>query len=128
MSTLLRSRLAVRATPAVRPVVYPRGRFYAHSSYGGEGETDPQQPNNPRNTPTRDIEHPGPPPPDTSSSTPTGNKARPEPSNKAHPTLADGDASPYTDRDGNTTRDAPEDVKQHNEELSKRYDHPRAHA
>ncbi|RAK99757.1 uncharacterized protein BO80DRAFT_435748 [Aspergillus ibericus CBS 121593] len=126
MSALLRSRLAARATPVMRPVVYPRGRFFAHSSYGGEGETDPQQPNNPRNTPTRDIEHPGPPPPDTSSSTPANDKGRQEPSNKARPTL--GDEDKYVDRDGKTTKDAPQDVKQHNEELSKRYDHPQEHA
>ncbi|OOF96561.1 hypothetical protein ASPCADRAFT_405070 [Aspergillus carbonarius ITEM 5010] len=139
MSMFLRSRLAVRAMPSVRPLAYApgRGRFYAHSSYGGEGETKAEQPNNQRNSPTRDIEHPGPPPPDTSSSSTSksdsstpraNNEGQQVPSNKAHATLADGDNSPYVDRDGNTTADAPQDVRRHNEELSKRFDHPQEHA
>ena len=68
MSVFLRNRLSLRATPSIsarqlaplRSAYYPLGqRLYAHSSYGGDGETEAQQPNNPRNQPTRDIEHPG---------------------------------------------------------------------
>ncbi|GKZ28790.1 hypothetical protein AbraIFM66950_000587 [Aspergillus brasiliensis] len=137
MSVFLRSRLSLRATPSsisarqLAPLrsVYPLGqRFYAHSSYGGDGETEAQQPNNPRNQPTRDIEHPGPPAPDTGSSSSakggSSSSSSKQPSNKAHPTLADGDESPYVDKDGNTTADAPEDVRRHNEELKNRADRP----
>ncbi|TPR09933.1 Tic20-like family protein [Aspergillus niger] len=114
MSVFLRSRLSLRATPSIAarqlaPLrsAYPLGqRFYAHSSYGGDGETEAQQPDNPRNQPTRDIEHPGPPPPDTGSNS------------------TDGDESPYVDKDGHTTADAPEDVRRHNEEIEKRADRP----
>ncbi|CAK46851.1 hypothetical protein M752DRAFT_264439 [Aspergillus phoenicis ATCC 13157] len=152
MSVFLRSRLSLRATPSIAarqlaPLrsAYPLGqRFYAHSSYGGDGETEAQQPDNPRNQPTRDIEHPGyssqtpinvqsilgPPPPDTGSSSTaksssgSSSSSSKQPSNKAHPTLADGDESPYVDKDGHTTADAPEDVRRHNEEIEKRADRP----
>ncbi|OJZ86640.1 hypothetical protein ASPFODRAFT_133224 [Aspergillus luchuensis CBS 106.47] len=137
MSIFLRSRLSLRATPSsisarqlapLRSAYYPLGqRLYAHSSYGGEGDTEAQQPNNPRNQPTRDIEHPGPPAPDTGSaksSSGGSSSSSKEPSNKAHPTLADGDESPYVDKDGKTSADAPEDVRRHNEEIEKRADRP----
>ncbi|OJI83887.1 hypothetical protein ASPTUDRAFT_628721 [Aspergillus tubingensis CBS 134.48] len=132
MSVFLRNRLSLRATPSsisarqlapLRSAHYPVGqRLYAHSSYGGDGETEAQQPNNPRNQPTRDIEHPGPPAPDTGSAKSSSSSKKP--SNKAHPTLADGDQSPYVDKDGKTSADAPEDVRRHNEEIEKRADRP----
>lgn len=72
----------------------------------------------------------GPPPPDTGSSSTaksssgSSSSSSKQPSNKAHPTLADGDESPYVDKDGHTTADAPEDVRRHNEEIEKRADRP----
>ncbi|KAE8382528.1 hypothetical protein BDV26DRAFT_288332 [Aspergillus bertholletiae] len=119
-------------------------RTYAHSSYGAEGETKAQQPDNPRNTPTRDIEHPGPPAPDvskgstTSSSSPPrsfstsqddrdkedseGRPTQVSPSNNAKPTITDGRHSPNVDSEGNVRSDVPKDVKRHNEEMEQRYD------
>ncbi|KAF7590576.1 hypothetical protein BBP40_002665 [Aspergillus hancockii] len=120
-------------------------RTYAHSSYGAEGETKAQQTNNPTNSPTRDIEHPGPAPPDvgqkdidskaskshSSSSTtqqdrdredPGGKRAQSKTSNDAHPTITDGRQSPNVDSDGNVRANVPKDVKKHNEEMEQRYD------
>ncbi|OKL62708.1 hypothetical protein UA08_01641 [Talaromyces atroroseus] len=88
---------------------------------------------------SRELEHPGPPPPNTSEvSQNTGapvdtddatsypnlerQSQRKEPSNKARPTLSDGRESPNVDLQGNVREDLPEDVKQHNRELQQRYD------
>lgn len=49
------------------------------------------------------------------------------PSNKAHPTLRDGKQSPMADMDGTLREDLPQDVKQHNEEVEQRHDHPYNH-
>ncbi|KAJ5340470.1 serine-rich protein [Penicillium brevicompactum] len=51
----------------------------------------------------------------------------PIPSNKAHPTLRDGNQSPLADQDGNLKDDLPADVKKHNEEMEERYDKPYNH-
>lgn len=51
----------------------------------------------------------------------------PIPSNKAQPTLRDGNQSPMADEDGNLRDDLPHDVKQHNEEMEERYDRPYNH-
>ncbi|KNG84998.1 conserved serine-rich protein [Aspergillus nomiae NRRL 13137] len=120
-------------------------RAYAHSSYGGEGETKAQQPNNPRNTPTRDIEHPGPSAPDVSKGSTASSNSQPRsstsqedrdkedsegrpirmsPSNNAKPTITDGRHSPNIDSEGNVKSDVPNDVKKHNEEMEHRYDRP----
>ncbi|OJJ51514.1 hypothetical protein ASPZODRAFT_402910 [Penicilliopsis zonata CBS 506.65] len=102
-------------------------RLYANSSYG-DGEPHPEQ----TSRATRDIEHPGPPPPDmkkpntAKTETETGAQAKrettPIPSNKAHPTLSNGWASPNIDEDGNHRADIPEDVKRHNAEMDQRHD------
>lgn len=49
---------------------------------------------------------------------------RPIPSNKAKPTLNEGEQSPLTDQEGNPKKDIPEDVKKHNQEMEERYDKP----
>jgi hypothetical protein len=51
----------------------------------------------------------------------------PIPSNKAQPTLRDGNQSPIADDEGNLKDDLPEDVKRHNEEMEDRYDKPYNH-
>lgn len=51
----------------------------------------------------------------------------PIPSNKAHPTLSDGNQSPTADEEGNLRDDLPQDVKKHNEEMDERYDRPYNH-
>ncbi|PYH41394.1 uncharacterized protein BP01DRAFT_349408 [Aspergillus saccharolyticus JOP 1030-1] len=158
MTSIFRSsRLSLRASyspltvrPASRltskPSLFWRG--YAHSSYGGDGETNAEQPNNPRNEPTRDLEHPGPPAPDvggsskqspqsssggdsnsrSSSKSGTGveNKSHTStttPSNKARPTITDGENSPNAEVDGTVGDNASDEVKQHNKEFDQRYDH-----
>ncbi|RAL15525.1 uncharacterized protein BO97DRAFT_411641 [Aspergillus homomorphus CBS 101889] len=157
MTSVLRSsRLSLRAsyTPSfIRPAsrLSPSSirlwRGYAHSSYGGDGETNAEQPNNPRNEPTRDLEHPGPPAPDvgasskksqqssssSSSSSSSDNKSsmgglgnsssNTKPSNKAKPTITDGENSPNAELDGTVKENVSEDVKQHNKEMDQRYDH-----
>ncbi|PYI20533.1 hypothetical protein BO86DRAFT_80432 [Aspergillus japonicus CBS 114.51] len=157
MASILRSsRLSLRASysPLLRPAsrltsqpIQP-WRGYAHSSYGGEGETKAEQPNSSRNEPTRDLEHPGPPAPDVGGSskksqqsggssnsgskdtghgTGTGveNKSHSKttPSNKARPTITDGENSPNAEVDGTVGDNASEDVKKHNREMDQRYDH-----
>lgn len=51
----------------------------------------------------------------------------PIPSNKAQPTLRDGNQSPIADMEGNLKENIPEDVKQHNEEVENRHDRPYNH-
>lgn len=46
----------------------------------------------------------------------------PIPSNKAHPTLNDGNQSPLADEEGTLREDLPEDVKKHNQEMEERHD------
>ncbi|KAL5357816.1 hypothetical protein BJX96DRAFT_172878 [Aspergillus floccosus] len=112
-------------------------RAYSHSSYGGEGEANAEP-----SRATRNLEHPGPPPPNVSkaSSGPSSQGSSPQPpsqtpkgeeyaipkeaSNKAHPTITDGRQSPNVDDAGNTRDDVPEDVKRHNKEMDERYDRP----
>ncbi|KAJ5163519.1 uncharacterized protein N7500_005349 [Penicillium coprophilum] len=53
---------------------------------------------------------------------------RPIPSNKAKPTLHEGERSPVIDKEGNPKKDLPEDVKKHNREMEERYDKPFNHA
>ncbi|KAL3453841.1 hypothetical protein BJX65DRAFT_262052 [Aspergillus insuetus] len=110
-------------------------RLYGQSSYG-DGEVKSEDG---RNEPTRDLEHPGAPPPDvgqgysqskTSHPTPKAGTGEIEedistkPSNKANPTITDGRQSVNVDGDGNTKPDVPEDVKRHNEEIDRRHDKP----
>ncbi|KAL4896956.1 hypothetical protein BDV59DRAFT_169429 [Aspergillus ambiguus] len=136
MSRVFRSVLPVRAVTApARPLprLYLRPwRAYSHSSYGAEGENNAEP-----SKATRNLEHPGPPPPDVSgsqsnaSSQPPGQTSQgkeypihTETSNKAHPTITDGRQSPNVDDEGNTREDVPQDVKQHNQEMEERYDRP----
>lgn len=51
----------------------------------------------------------------------------PIPSNKAQPTLRDGNQSPMADEEGNLRDDLPQDVKKHNEEIEQRHDRPYNH-
>ncbi|KAE8135707.1 hypothetical protein BDV38DRAFT_130558 [Aspergillus pseudotamarii] len=151
MNPILRSGSILRVANSSIPSLYRSRkvtplswRTYAQSSYGGEGETEAQQPNNPRNTPTRDIEHPGPSAPDVSKGSTASSRSqsrststtqedrdkedsegRPIPtssSNDAKPTITDGRHSPNVDSEGNVRSDVPKDVKKHNEEMEHRYD------
>ncbi|KAJ5795488.1 uncharacterized protein N7518_004028 [Penicillium psychrosexuale] len=56
--------------------------------------------------------------------TDAGSPNRPIPSNKAKPTLNEGEQSPLVDREGNPKKDIPEDVKKHNQDMEQRYDKP----
>ncbi|KAL4958271.1 hypothetical protein BDW69DRAFT_179866 [Aspergillus filifer] len=143
MTSLLRSTRSIRAinpTTSQFPI-FTQQRFNGQSTYG-DGETNPQED---RNRPTRDIEHPGAPPPDvrkenSSKTQPaykqSGSKSgsaddgeieetiSTRPSNNAKPTITDGRQSTNVDADGNTKPDVPEDVKQHNAEIHQRFDKP----
>ncbi|KAL5338706.1 hypothetical protein BJX70DRAFT_398449 [Aspergillus crustosus] len=141
MTSLLRNARPLRAiNPTVRrsPILpQTQRRLNGHSSYGGEGEKNPQDD---RNKPTRDLEHPGAPPPDikstnSSKSQPSYNQSRDPsgrveedisttPSNNAKPTITGGKQSSNVDNDGNTRPDVPEDVKKHNAEIDQRHDKP----
>ncbi|KAL4810448.1 hypothetical protein BDV18DRAFT_131025 [Aspergillus unguis] len=142
MTSLFRSSRSIRAiniNPRIARFPALQTRLDSQSSYGN-GETKPEED---RNKPTRDIEHPGPPPPDVRSENPS--KSQPSykqsqgasadtgeieedidtrPSNKAKPTITDGRQSTNVDKDGNTKPDVPEDVKQHNSDVEQRFDKP----
>ncbi|OJJ00405.1 hypothetical protein ASPVEDRAFT_39866 [Aspergillus versicolor CBS 583.65] len=141
MNSLLRTSRSLRATkPTTRLPVFLQGqtqqRLNSHSSYGN-GETKPEDD---RNRPTRDIEHPGPPPPNVTSEnnsksqpsykqseSPTGEEEEDintRPSNNAKPTITDGHQSANVDKEGNMKPNVPEDVKRHNEDIDKRFDKP----
>ncbi|RAO64759.1 uncharacterized protein BHQ10_000771 [Talaromyces amestolkiae] len=114
---------------------------YSHQSYGGD---DNPQGDRPASRKSRDLEHPGPPPPDVSKdsaeSNPSSKKQsekqeqeqeqakhedlyqKKQPSNKARPTLSSGRESPNVDEQGNVRDDVPEDVKRHNREMEQRHD------
>ncbi|KAL4780224.1 hypothetical protein BJX76DRAFT_54781 [Aspergillus varians] len=140
-SLFLRTSRSIRATnPTTRFPIILQGqvqqRLNSHSSYGN-GETKFEDD---RNEPTRDMEHPGPPPPnvgkeDSSKSQPSYKQSGSEggepqektlkrPSNNAKPTITDGHQSENIDLDGNTKPDVPDDVKRHNEDIDRRYDKP----
>ncbi|PLB52980.1 hypothetical protein P170DRAFT_423767 [Aspergillus steynii IBT 23096] len=148
MSSILRSRVPARVvrpsrvlSPRLQSIVPFCRRTYAQSSYGGEGDSQSQHPKSHRNSPTRDIEHPGPPPPDVSKDAPSSSGAESEsrtseadegvmnkrPSNKANPTIIDARQSPNIDSEGNPREDVPPDVKRHNEEVENRHDRPYNH-
>ncbi|KAE8328740.1 hypothetical protein BDV39DRAFT_173196 [Aspergillus sergii] len=125
MNPVLRSGSMLRAANSSIPSLYRSRkvsplswRTYAHSSYGGEGESEAQQPNNPRNTPTRDIEHPGPSAPDVSKGSTASSNSQPRSSSTSQ---EDRDKE---DSEGNVKSDVPDDVKKHNEEMEHRYDRP----
>ncbi|OJJ61090.1 hypothetical protein ASPSYDRAFT_87645 [Aspergillus sydowii CBS 593.65] len=141
MNSLLRTSRSLRATkPTTRLPAVLQGqtqqRLNSHSSYGN-GETKFEDD---RNRPTRDIEHPGPPPPNVSSEnssksqpsykqseSPTGEveeDTNTRPSNNAKPTITDGHQSANVDEEGNMKPNVPEDVKRHNEDIDKRFDKP----
>ncbi|KAI9372668.1 hypothetical protein BJX61DRAFT_533765 [Aspergillus egyptiacus] len=136
MASLLRSGRAIRpfTTTVCSSVPQHSGRrLYGQSSYGGNGETHPEEG---RNKPTRDMEHPGAPPPNVSKDPGSGSQtsssqsgegaeqtASQTPSNKAKPTIKDN-RSDNIDKEGHIKADIPEDVRRHNEEVDQRHDKP----
>ncbi|KAL4885068.1 hypothetical protein BJY04DRAFT_181294 [Aspergillus karnatakaensis] len=144
MTSVFRSTRALRAiNPTTSRTIFrspilpqTQRRLNGQSSYGN-GEQNPQDD---RNKPTRDMEHPGAPPPDvksenSSKSQPSYKQSRnpsgeieedinTRPSNNAKPTITDGKQSQNVDDDGNTKANVPEDVKKHNEEIDNRHDKP----
>lgn len=112
MTSLLRLQPRLRAPSSIaylsRPVVNLSGqRYYAEKSSQKDGDSNATQ---------HDQK-------DTTQTTPN----HPIPSNKAQPTLRDGNQSPIADHEGHLRDDLPEDVKKHNEEVEQRYDRPYNH-
>ncbi|KAL5002328.1 hypothetical protein BDV10DRAFT_181539 [Aspergillus recurvatus] len=136
MASLLRSRSVRAIIPTTsRFPVFLQQQFYGQSSYG-DGETNPRDD---RNAPTRDMEHPGAPPPNVGKE---NSKSQPsykqdesrsgvleedipnKQSNKAKPVINDGRQPSNLNEEGNTKPNAPKDVKEHNEEIDQRHDKP----
>ncbi|KUL91849.1 hypothetical protein ZTR_01028 [Talaromyces verruculosus] len=138
--------LGGRVSIASQTLPYPSAnKRYSHQSYGGN---DKPQGNRPASRKSRELEHPGPPPPDVSKDSPSRTEKpkstqkkqqedqdrdreqtkheelyhKKEPSNKARPTLSTGRESPNVDESGHVREDVPEDVKRHNRDLDQRYD------
>lgn len=99
MSSLMRLRTLPRSMPAISTRRTPLLRTYATKNDGNDSQTTHQQ-----DSPNHPI-----------------------PSNKAKPTLRDGNQSPLADQDGNLRDDLPKDVKKHNQEMEERYDKPYNH-
>ncbi|CAI7597799.1 unnamed protein product [Penicillium glandicola] len=98
--TPFQSRSAITALSARTQI--PRTSLY--QGYATKSSNDPEQ----ATTTTREK--------DTSN--------RPIPSNKAHPTLNEGEQSPLLDKEGKPKKDISEDVNKHNREMEERYDKP----
>ena len=117
-STLRYSRRAWYQTqsPALRKSPTALHRFYATQSYGG-GEGDPKgenpQDQGPSSTASHSKEHPGPPSPGTQSNT---SGASSDSSKGPQPKIHNHTA-PNPDSHS-------EEVRQHNEEMSRRHDRP----
>ncbi|PKY08176.1 hypothetical protein P168DRAFT_286326 [Aspergillus campestris IBT 28561] len=116
-------------TPLTKPaLVAPLNskRTYSHGSYGS-AESDKDKP---QNTPsTKNIEHPGPPPPNTKSNNQPSESGESQgdvqdTSNKANPIITGGKQSPVVNGEGKVNDDAPDDVKKHNEDVANRADSP----
>ncbi|KAJ5384601.1 hypothetical protein N7517_002512 [Penicillium concentricum] len=99
LKTSFQARSPMTALSAARTQT-PRTSLYR--SYATKSSNDPEQP--------------------TTNQTDSPN--RPIPSNKAKPTLHEGERSPVIDKEGNPKKDLPEDVKKHNREMEERYDKP----
>jgi len=114
-------------------------RLYAGSSYGG-GEGDPkgENPQEQGPNPSADLEHPGPPPPDVGQGTGGGpTKKGAEGHNTQQNASSGGQGNSGGAKGGKSApqpkiykHDAPgegqhsDEVKRHNEEMSKRHDRP----
>lgn len=112
MTSLLRLQPRLRAPSFIaylgRPVVnLPVQRCYAQDSSKKDGES-PGEKHDQKDGQFKFPNHP-------------------IPSNKAEPTLRDGNRSPIADHEGNLRKDLPEDVKKHNEDVENRYDRPYNH-
>ncbi|CAP94377.1 hypothetical protein E8E15_003006 [Penicillium rubens] len=101
LKTPFQARSPITALSAARTQT-PRISLYR--SYATKSSNDPEQ----ATTTTR---KPNPP-------------SRPIPSNKAKPTLIEGEQSHLVDREGNPRKDLPQDVKKHNRDMEERYDKP----
>lgn len=118
---------------------FQRSRQYAHQSYGG-GEGDPkgEKPQDQGSNPSADLEHPGPPPPSEGQGTGGGPTKAHESGHNTQDNSSSrgrGSESPKSGNTGSSSKGAQpkilneavpdnpsDDVKQHNEDMAKRYD------
>ncbi|KAJ6187665.1 hypothetical protein N7519_002573 [Penicillium mononematosum] len=107
MTTLMRLKTPFQARSPITALSAARtqtSRTSLYRSFATKSSNDPEQ----ATTTT--------PQPDSSN--------RPIPSNRAKPTLNEGEQSPLVDREGNPKKDLPQDVKEHNRDMEERYDKP----
>lgn len=132
--TLLRPASSLRSAAMLRPAVASSRptlpfatRFYAHSGYG-DGEGDPVGENPQKQPPakSRELEHPGPPPPDVGKGTDaTASKTGSKDTNsggggkKPQKSYAVKGAEPKILNENPPSEEAPE-VQQHNKEMEQR--------
>lgn len=112
MTSLLRLQPRLRAPSFIaylgRPVVnLPAKRCYAQDSSKKDGESSAEK----QDQKAGSYKFPN----------------HPIPSNRAEPTLRDGNQSPIADHEGHLRKDLPKDVKKHNEDVENRYDRPYNH-
>lgn len=103
MSILMHLRRTLSKTPYLSPTHLPHTTILSQT-YGTKNDGNSSQTTHQQDSPNHPI-----------------------PSNKAEPTLHDGNQSPFADQDGNLKDDLPSDVKKHNQEMEERYDKPYNH-
>ncbi|KAJ5834947.1 hypothetical protein N7447_000973 [Penicillium robsamsonii] len=102
MTTFMRLKTPFQARSPITAFSAARTQTPRYRSYATKSSNDPEQ------ATTKQTDSPN----------------RPIPSNKAKPTLHEGEQSPVIDKAGNPKKDLPEDVKKHNREMEDRYDKP----
>ncbi|KAI4214367.1 MAG: hypothetical protein LQ351_003120 [Letrouitia transgressa] len=102
-----------------------RGRFYASQSYGsGEGDPKGENPQEQGANPSESQEHPGPPSPNTAEG---GQKTKQTSPSKSSSSSSENSGGPQPKIfNEKVPTEESEDVKKHNEDLSKRHDRPNA--
>ncbi|KAJ6138369.1 hypothetical protein N7471_004855 [Penicillium samsonianum] len=111
MTTFMRLKIPFQARSPITALSAARTQTPRNSLYRGYATKSSNDPEQATTTTHQDSTHQDSP-------------IRPIPSNKAKPTLNEGEQSPLTDREGNPKKDLPEDVKKHNQEMEERYDKP----
>lgn len=115
----------LRFSPQAYSASLRKGRFYASQSYGsGEGDPKGENPQEQGANPSESQEHPGPPSPNTAEG---GQKTKQTSPSKSSSSSSENSGGPQPKIfNEKVPTEESEDVKKHNEDLSKRHDRPNA--
>ncbi|KOS48904.1 hypothetical protein ACN38_g53 [Penicillium nordicum] len=104
MTTFMRLKIPFHLPSPITALSTARSQPVLYRGYATKSSNDPEQA--------------------TTTTQPPNSPNRPIPSNKAKPTINEGEHSPLVDREGNPKKDIPDDVKKHNQEMEERYAKP----